>query len=450
MPSLNELADDAFQLECDSKHYSLERLRREGVQQRNKYKHLNGKSVAIQGNTEHILRWMFYLDGFVEYLVLVPSESCARAINSILEGIEIDEAIVDESVDKTAWPDFITMTLSKAVTDVVSVPFQCNINTQWMISTSGTTGASKLVKHNLKSLCRTVARKEKHSLQTWGLLYDPTRFAGLQVVLQAMISGATLVVPDRKDPLSQRIEYMIGQGVSAISATPTLWRRLLMIERLTSLGLRQLTIGGEIADARLINTLTTMFPDAHISHIFASTEAGVGFAVHDGKEGFPLAWIDKNNGGVKLSISDSNTLLIQSLEKEQTYANTSAIIFDEQGWHDTGDMVEISGDRVVFKGRLNGSINVGGNKVMPEEVESHIEKLDFVCKSVVQARRSSIVGNLLEVSLVLASNEINVDDAVKKVRAHCSGNLAAYKVPAFVKVVDEIPMTASGKVKRGK
>ena len=391
---------------------------------------------------------MFYLDGMVENLILVPSGSCSRLISNILRHVKIEAVIVDESVDRSAWPDGTTLTLAGDAAEAEPAALHEELETQWMISTSGTTGPAKLITHSLRSLCRTVTRKQEHASQTWGLLYDPSRFAGLQVTLQAMISGASLVITDTRDKLDHRIDQMVSQGISALSATPTLWKRLLMTEHFNSVRLRQITLSGEIVEEKLINALAAKFPDSHITHIYASTEAGVGFAVHDGKEGFPLSWIDRPSREQKLSISAQNTLLIRSTENKQTYANQPAHIYNDRGWHDTGDIVKIASDRVVFRGRLNGSINVGGNKVMPEEVERHIEKLSIIQKAVVRAQKSSIVGNLLNASLVLTPDATRSKDVINMVRTHCSESLASYKVPAFIKIVDDIPMTASGKIER--
>ena len=47
---------------------------------------------------------------------------------------------------------------------------------------------------------------------------------------------------------------------------------------------------------------------------------------------------------------------------------------DEDGFVDTGDMLELRGDRYYFAGRREGIINVGGQKVHPEEVEAVINR----------------------------------------------------------------------------
>ncbi len=72
--------------------------------------------------------------------------------------------------------------------------------TEWLMTTSGTTGVPKIVPHTLRSLARSVYRfgggDGQAAAPVWGLLYDPTRFAGLQVVLQALIGGGRLVAVD--------------------------------------------------------------------------------------------------------------------------------------------------------------------------------------------------------------------------------------------------------------
>src|SRR5215469_7789308 len=62
------------------------------------------------------------------------------------------------------------------------------------------------------------------------------------------------------------------------------------------------------------------------------------------------------------------------------------------GWVDTGDLVELRGDRYFFMGRRGGIINVGGQKVHPEEVEAVINRHPAVHSSLVKARKSPVMG----------------------------------------------------------
>ena len=371
-----------------------------------------------------------------------------RFIDNILSNIRLNAVLIDESVDSPAWHEGLALTLPATVPAGLSAQFRQVIDTEWCIPTSGTTGIAKLVKHTVKSLSKTVKNDKNNNGHTWGLVYDPARFAGIQVILQAIIGGTSLVVSDAGDSLVEQSANLLKSSVTALSGTPTMWRRLLMIEDIADLRLRQVTLGGEIADRKILKSLKESFPQARITHIYASTEAGVAFSVHDGKEGFPYSWINKYDDNARLRISDQSTLMVRKFGTSQTYVNRNDVIFDEEGWYDTGDLVEVVNERVLFLGRINGSINVGGNKVMPEEIERHLEELDYVSESIVQAKKSSIVGNLLEASVVLSTNEKNHNEVIRKIKLHCTTHLSPYKVPAFIKVVHELPITTSGKLNR--
>ena len=78
--------------------------------------------------------------------------------------------------------------------------------------------------------------------------------------------------------------------VRAVSGTPSYWRRLVTLgsrDALKEIPLEQITLGGEIADQTLLDTLKLMYPAARIVHIYATSELGRCFSVKDGKAGFP-------------------------------------------------------------------------------------------------------------------------------------------------------------------
>ena len=233
--------------------------------------------------------------------------------------------------------------------------------TRWILATSGTTGAPKLIEHTLATLSRTVKRDYTRGTNfVWGLLYDPCRFAGMQVVLQALCSCSKLIVSGSLD-FSEQIDNLINNKVNALSATPSLWRKLLLDGKIKSLSLRQITLGGEIADQNILDALKYHFPSARIVHIYASTEAGSAFSVHDGLSGFPVNWLESNTAPVSMRIREDGHLLIKPtlLPRGTEIGNRT----DADGYLDTEDLVQIDGDRVIFLGRASGAINVGGNSI---------------------------------------------------------------------------------------
>jgi acyl-coenzyme A synthetase/AMP-(fatty) acid ligase len=310
-------------------------------------------------------------------------------------------------------------------------------STRWVLYTSGTTGTPKPISHTLASLSRTVVRDGDTSSMVWGLLYDPNRMAGIQVVLQSVLSGARLVAPRLSDPLGQRIAALVAGGVDALSATPTLWRQILQLPQSSGLVLRQITLGGEIADQPVLDALRHRYPAARIVHVFASTETGAAFSVRDGRAGFPVAYLDAAPRGIALEIRDG-ILHVHSPD---------ASAAGPDGFASTGDIVEIVDDRVLFRGRASGVVNVGGSNVWPEEVEQLLRSHPAVADAVVTATPNPLAGNLL-VARVVPVADAERAGLAKMLRAFVRDRAPSTHVPATVKVVDEIDTSAAGKAVR--
>jgi acyl-coenzyme A synthetase/AMP-(fatty) acid ligase len=119
---------------------------------------------------------------------------------------------------------------------------------------------------------------------------------------------------------------------------------------------------------------------------------------------------------------------------------------------DTQDLVEQRGDRLYFVGRSNGVINVGGLKVHPEDVEAVINRWPGVRMSRVKERRNPIIGAVVTADVVLEDPAQGTGDAARATREaileHCRAKLPQFKVPASVKFVDDLPVTAGGKLER--
>lgn len=408
---------------------------------------VSGMNVALHCHPQNLIRWVIELEGIASSVLLVPFDACEAFSKRVEEKLDLDLVLTDGMTNTEHWTTKVCGFRAGSVSqEAISSPVEGE--TQWLLATSGTTGTPKVVAHTIESLTRTTAKGGAGRQLTWGLLYDPARFAGFQVVLQAMLANARLVVPSPDLDFEKKIEFLVGQGCDALSATPSLWRKILMARAAKQLDLKQITLGGEIADQRILNSLCKQFPSALVTHIFASTEAGVGFSVKDKKAGFPLSWLDSGVRNVEMKLSDQGTLCLKNTLLNQRYLGGDGPIADAEGWIDTGDLVEVDGDRVLFKGRLNGAINIGGNKVIPEDVEARILEVPGVYQVAVRAKLSSIAGALVEALIVPAPELENPSGLVKSVKQHCKQVLPSFKVPAFVRLVDELPVGAAGKIKR--
>ena len=326
-------------------------------------------------------------------------------------------------------------------------------DTEWVLLTSGTTGAPKLVLHNLVSLTAAIAeRSNQEAPMAWATFYDIRRYGGLQIFLRAAIAATTLLLSDAKEPLKSHLVRLGGRGITHISGTPSHWRRVLWSPKAHSISPAYVRLSGEIADQTILDNLHAAFPGAAIGHAYASTEGGVGFAVDDVREGFPAAYVDQGWNGVAMKVVDGS-LFIHSRGVSAGYlGNENVMPIDEQGFLDTGDLVELRDDRYYFVGRKGGIINVGGLKVHPEEVEAVINRHPDVRMSHVRPKKNPLMGNIV-VADILLKNEIGQHDARAGQIKHeiselCRKNLPEYKVPVTINIVAGLNFGDSGKLVR--
>lgn len=116
------------------------------------------------------------------------------------------------------------------------------------------------------------------------------------------------------------------------------------------------------------------------------------------------------------------------------------------GWFATGDLAETdAAGRVYLKGRRKSVMNVSGMKVFPEEVEAVVEKHPAVRRCRVAGSAHPVLGTVPVVEVILRAGEILTQ---RDLIDWCRESLSIYKVPVRVTFVDELPLTASGKIRR--
>jgi len=415
---------------------------------------LNKRVAIYLCDNESLVKTISSIDGVAESALLIPQGLNTEARQTMVSKFSPDVFITSENELDCSFSDIPCIyysTLSSGASQLAEEIRQPELSTRWVLPTSGTTGPPKLVAHSIDSLSRSINKAYlKGRNYRWGLLFDVTRFAGTQVFLQSLFAGSTLVIPDQGDDLEGRITFFINAGVNACSATPTMWRRLLMLPRFRELKLKQITLGGEISDQHVLSTLKQIFPEARIVHIYASTEAGVGFSISDAICGFPKSFISDPPPGIQLRINENGILCIKSnTTTDQQYLGEPGSLYDNDGFIDTGDVVTLKGDRYHFLGRVNGAINVGGNKVHPEEIEAVAVGFPGVRMAHAYGKKSAFVGNVVAIDLSLDSSIVNIPEFKGAFLDYCSTKLADFKIPASIRFVDDVSSNLTGKISRG-
>ena len=298
------------------------------------------------------------------------------------------------------------------------------------IFTSGSTGEPKLVLREISELISKLRFKIHHDKSResliWGLLFNPEKMSGIQVLLSAYFRKESLYCPPSELDLKSKIRFLIENNVNALSATPSLWKFLIQDSLFRNLNLKQITLGGEASDSQILTALRQIYPAAKINQIYASTEFGAIFNVRDGKPGFPISYLNDSQRSPKLRISSD--------EKLEVYFNGN--------WQSTGDKVKTLDDRVLFNGRSDKVVNIGGEKVDLSKVEAEILKMKNVIDALVSPITNGMTGSALIADVVLKESEqFNERDLKKDLRK----SLRPVEVPALIRQVTKIAINSNGK-----
>lgn len=413
--------------------------------------YLSGRSVLLTTQSQILSGVaMVELDGLVRRVVLAPPDLRADHVQSVIADAGIDSIVTDYAprVEGVGVQQSSILSINLPIAARVP-PRHRNIDTQWVLLTSGTSGRPKMVVHSLGSLTGAIPRNSDLSaLQVWSTFYDIRRYGGLQIFLRALLGGADLVLTSPDEPVDEQLARLGAAGVTSISGTPSHWRRVLMSRERGAFAPSYIRLSGEIADQAVLDALRASFPDAKIGHAYASTEAGVGFAVDDGLEGFPSVLVDAAADDVEMKVVDG-ALRIKSSRTASRYVGSSASpLVDSGGFVDTRDLVERRGDRYYFVGRRDGIINVGGLKVNPEEVEAVLNEHAAVRMSRVAGRKNPLTGAFVVADVVPCVSSMDEEALKREILAHCQERLERHKTPATIRFVESLDLSAAGKLKR--
>ena len=379
------------------------------------------------------------LDGLAARIFLVPPGFAPDHLAHAAELLEADALIYEgEAPFETKLAAQVKFPMRPRAADDAPLCV-----TEWVLPTSGTSGPPKLAIHTLQTLAGALGSTPH---QEWATFYDIRRYGGLQIFLRALAGSGSLRVAGPDEPTDLFLGRLAAFRVTHMSGTPTHWRKALISGAAARLSPQYVRLSGEIADDAALSGLAAAFPRARVEHAYASTEAGVVFVVADGRAGFPSEWLQRK-GDVEMRL-EGGGLQVRSARRALRLLGAEGPMVDEDGFLDTGDMVETRGARCHFLGRRGGVINVGGAKVHPEEVEAVLNALPGVRVSRVFARANPIMGALVVAEIVLDEPGDACRERSQELLIQARAKLPKHMAPARLSFVSELPMTAAGKLRR--
>ena len=300
-----------------------------------------------------------------------------------------------------------------------------------ILFSSGSTGKPKAMIHNLDTLIDSFKdKKEKSMNMLVFLMFD--HIGGLNTVFNALCMGASLIIPKIKDAKTI-CELIEKYKIMVLPSSPTFLNLILISQEYKNYdlsSLRMITYGTETMPQSLLLKLKEVFPKVKFLQTFGTSETGISTTSSKSSNSLFMK-LEDINGEYKIV---ENELWLRSKTQVLGYLNASMDSFTSDGWFKTGDLVEVDGEYIKIIGRAKEVINVGGQKVLPAEVESIILEMEEISDCMVYGEKNAITGQTVVCDVVLNKN---IENIKKRVRVFCKDRLEAYKIPTKVNVVDK-------------
>ena len=300
-----------------------------------------------------------------------------------------------------------------------------------ILFSSGSTGKPKAMIHNLDTLIDSFKdKKEKSMNMLVFLMFD--HIGGLNTVFNALCMGACLIIPKIKDAKTI-CELIEKYKIMVLPSSPTFLNLILISEEYKNYdlsSLRMITYGTETMPQSLLLKLKEVFPKVKFLQTFGTSETGISTTSSKSSNSLFMK-LEDINGEYKIV---ENELWLRSKTQVLGYLNASMDSFTSDGWFKTGDLVEVDGAYIKIIGRAKEVINVGGQKVLPSEIESIILEMEEISDCMVYGEKNAITGQTVVCDVVLNNK---IENIKKRVRVFCKDRLDAYKIPTKVNVVDK-------------
>jgi acyl-coenzyme A synthetase/AMP-(fatty) acid ligase len=317
--------------------------------------------------------------------------------------------------------------------------------------TSGTAGEPKAVVHGQRYLAGQQVQAEHWLAPRPGDLVWCTAASGWSksarnAFIAPWIRGAAALLHDARFDPAERLDLLEREGVNILCMAPTEYRVIAKRATLRPIpSLRGLVAAGEALNPEVLRAWQEA-TGLQIRDGYGQTETGQltgmppGEEVRPGSMGRPLP-------GMRLSIDDGE-LVAEPASVPTFFLHYKGFSAPEGVWR-TGDRVTRDEDGYLFfEGRTDDLIISSGYRIGPFEVESALVAHEAVAEAAVVAAPDDERGSIVRAVVVLRDGFDASDALAGALQDHVKEQTAPYKYPRIVDFADELPKTASGKVRR--
>ncbi len=311
-----------------------------------------------------------------------------------------------------------------------------------VLFSSGSTGDSKAAVHDLEYILEKFKLKKRSYTSITFLLYD--HIGGVNTMLYILSNGGCIVTAENRTPDSI-LRLIETYNVELLPTSPTFLNLIILSEAYENYkldSLKVITYGTEPMPENTLLKINSLFPQIKLQQTYGLSEVGI---LRSKSKDSSSLWVKIGGEGFETRVRNG-LLEIKAKSAMLGYLNAPSP-FTNDGWFKTGDEVDVDGNYYLIKGRKSEIINVGGEKVYPQEVENIILGLDYVQDVLVYGESHPIVGSIV-IAEVYFRDEDKTIHYKKDLKKYCNTHLENYKVPAKIKIMEKLKFSKRFKKKR--
>ena len=374
--------------------------------------------------------------------------------NTIVVPLDINHSNKNAKKIEIAQLDFLIKIFSDDEINIIKISPIVNDKTDLLKSiqqkgvpglvlfTSGSSGEPKGALHDFSKLLAKFSVKRNPFLTINFLLFD--HWGGLNTLLHILSNGGTIIFLENRSP-DYVCELIETFKVELLPASPTFLNLLVLsraYERFSLKSLKLISYGAEPMPESLLKHLNLLFPDIKFQQTYGLIELGV---MRSKSQYNDSLWVKIGGEGYQTRVVDG-ILQIKSDSAMLGYLNAKSP-FTEDGWFITGDSVEVDGEYFKILGRISEMINVGGEKVFPQEVENVILEIPEVLDVLVYSEKNNIPGNIV-CAKVQVNEPVDSKEFIKEIKRFCRERLESFKIPVKIIITEESLHTGRFKKQR--
>jgi long-chain acyl-CoA synthetase len=348
-----------------------------------------------------------------------------------------------------------------------------------IIYTGGTTGRSKGVMHSHRNIRNWAFmnpdRGGGHNPTKKSLVPNQAHLTGQFILWSTLFEGGCLIYPDSY-PLQAKevVEIIEREQIRFLGTVGLLFRDIVSLEDIKSKRLQSLegiSCGGAPISEKTFHKALDVFPNAHITEVYSQTESGqfisflsINQCIIEGKlnrllsvgnpanlelwgqRPFNVRIIDESgndvaHGEIGEIICQGNQMMLGYWHNPEVTTNAL-----RNGWLHTGDLGRFDEDGYLYLlDRKKDMIIVGGSKVYCSEVEEVLSRHPTILEIAVIGTPLSEEGEEVTAVVTLKSN---LEITLEEVAQYCFNQIAPYKIPTRLEIVESLPRTSVGKLNK--